>query len=90
MTVLGSVIVRPAEGPVADHPFSACPVAEIRKPDGWVLEVMRIAAQHRAGVPLSALAPSPTDALVEAVRVMDEERHHLAAFERRLAEKERG
>lgn len=88
--VLGATIVRPAEGPVVDHEFTTCPIAEVRRPDGWVVDAMRAAARHQAGVPLRDMLREPTDAMVEAVRVIDEERHHLQAFERRLAERERG
>lgn len=88
--VHGSTILRPAEGPVVDARFSACPLAEVRRPDGWVVRAMRAAAQHQAGASLRDIVGRPTAALVEAVRVLDEERHHLAAFERRLAEQGRG
>lgn len=82
------IVVAPVAGPFADARLTACPQAEIRQPGGWVGRMLAVSAQHRAGVPLSAMLDKPTAVVTEGLVVLEAERMQVEAYEREQARKQ--
>ena len=76
-------IVRPIAGPLEDARVSACPLADIREPSGWVSRVMAVAVKVESGASLSQVVERPTAVVTEALAVLANERAHVAAAQGR-------
>ena len=73
VVIHGDRIVRPSGGTVAEARFTACPMAEIARPGGWVTRLLGVRRALALGASMSDACPRPTRATLEGLAVIDDE-----------------